>query len=497
MIIHLLKQPIPSKKAFIIQLLLNFIVATIVLLALSHAEKNIFWVQKFKDAVLDWRMSWQIGIEPRLANGQKIQPLAFIEIDDLTYRQWGSPIITPRKQLRSLIEQAKQGGANVIVIDLDLTRLSDGCFHEPEHSPICSPQQLNSDIALGLYLQQLNEEFSNPNQYDTPIILLNRTYRKPLDSNGYLKTDAFWEKPYSFLEGYLKEEQNVFWSARFLEPDNDQIQRRWPLVALACEDHHLTAVPSLPLLAAMAQLYSCKDSTRQAAYLIRDLKRRLNEWAQALPCDPQRGLTIPQLCRTITCSNLTITLPAKVGVSDKVHLIDLTKGNERIIYRFVPPNHLTSIQPRLIDSYRALTLLEKDITVNQQIVLIGNTYEENQVNYSIPFHDQPIASTYVIANAIDTLFRFGQFQPPSLLYKISLLGGMVILLTLIINYYKFPLALIWSIFCIGIFFWIESKVVHNDITVDIVCWSILAVQLIQIFYLKIAAKKIANTKSCQ
>jgi len=473
MITYLLTQPLPSQKSLVIQLLLNFIIATVVLLALPHAE-NIFWFQRFKDAVLDRRISWQIGIEPRLADGRKMQPLAFIEIDDRTYRQWGSPLITPREQLRSLIEQAKRGGANVIVIDIDLTRLSDGCFHEPEHSPLCSPQQLNADIALGLYLQQLNEEFYKPNQYDTPIILLNRTYRKPLDSDGYLKTEAFWEKPYSFLEGYLKEEQNVFWSASFLEPDNDQVQRRWPLVALACEEHHLTAVPSLPLLAAMAQLYSCKDSTRQAAYLIRDLKRRLNEWAHALPCEPQLGLTIPQLCQTIACPNLTVTLPTKAGVSDKVHPIDLATGSakERIIYRVVP----AKTQPRLINSYRALTVLEKGITVNQQIVLIGNTHEESQANYAIPLRYQTVASGYVIANAIDTLFRFGQFQPPALLYKISLLSGMVILLTLTLSYYRFPIALILSIFYVGILFWIEGQLAPNDIDIDIVCWSILIVQ---------------------
>lgn len=86
MITYLLTQPLPSKKSLIIQLLLNFIIATIVLLALPHAE-NIFRFQRFKDSVLDQRLSWQMGIEPRLAEGRKTQPLAFIEIDDRTYRR--------------------------------------------------------------------------------------------------------------------------------------------------------------------------------------------------------------------------------------------------------------------------------------------------------------------------------------------------------------------------------------------------------------------------
>jgi hypothetical protein len=496
MITPLLKQPPPTKKSLIIKLLLNFMLAIAILLTLSYSTK-LSWLQSVKDFAYDKKMDWQSNLEPRLADGRKMQPLALIEIDDSTYRQWGSPIITPRSAIRSLIEQAKHGGANVIVVDIDLTWLSDGCFHEPEHSPICSPQQLNADIALGLYLQQLNEEFFKPDQYDTPIILLKRNYRQPLNKDGYLETNAFEEKPYSFLDGYLKTEQNVFWSASFLQPDNDQVQRRWPLVALACEDHHLAAVPSLPLLAAMAQLYSCKDSTRQAAYLIRDLKRRLNEWAHTLPCEPQLGLTIPQLCQTIACPDLTVTLPAKAGVSDKVHRIDLAKGSatERIIYRLMPTNQLTSIQPRLIDRYRALTVLERNISVDQQIVLIGNTHEENRDNYVIPLHHQVLTGSYVIANAIDTLMRFGQFQPSSLLYKISLLMGMIILLTLTFGYYKFIIAFIFNILFIVILVWIESRLVHYDIGVEITCGSILAIQLAQVYYLKVITAKTSMTLS--
>lgn len=94
MITYLLTQPLPSQKSLVIQLLLNFIIATVILLALPHAE-NIFWFQRFKDSVLDQRMSWQIGIEPRLADGRKMQPLAFIEIDDRTYRQWGFAPLYP------------------------------------------------------------------------------------------------------------------------------------------------------------------------------------------------------------------------------------------------------------------------------------------------------------------------------------------------------------------------------------------------------------------
>lgn len=40
-----------------------------------------------------------------------MQNMVLFEIDDKTYRQWGSPIIMPRQQLKSLIEKAEHGRA--------------------------------------------------------------------------------------------------------------------------------------------------------------------------------------------------------------------------------------------------------------------------------------------------------------------------------------------------------------------------------------------------
>ncbi|TGO02562.1 hypothetical protein PN36_23110 [Candidatus Thiomargarita nelsonii] len=368
----------PSRKSLLIQFLINFAIAVIVLEYQSFNKNNAEYVPQ----------------------------MALFEIDEQTYRQWGSPILTPRDKLKSLIEKAEQGGANVVVVDIDLTWLSDGCFHVPGETPACSPVNFNSDVALGLYLQKLNEEFYEADKYDTPIILLRRTYRLPLDENGGLNTQAFLEKPYSFLEAYVKKEKNVFWTSTF--------EDGWQLAGLVCEDDHLSVVPSMPLLAAIAQVYSCEDSTRKAAYLIQEFKARLNAWAQSLPCDFKQGTTIAQICQKMDCPDLSISL-------SETHTIDLAQGTEKIV--------LTPPDSHLIENYRANKLLTAN--VDKQIVLIGVTHD---------IQTKKRDNVYLVANAVDTLLRFGQLNPPA--YKTFIL--LVIMLTLIFAYYSLIKALIFA-----------------------------------------------------
>jgi CHASE2 domain-containing sensor protein len=44
--------------------------------------------------------------------------ILFVDIDQLTYSKWGSPLITPRDELARIIEAAYTGGARVIVLDI-------------------------------------------------------------------------------------------------------------------------------------------------------------------------------------------------------------------------------------------------------------------------------------------------------------------------------------------------------------------------------------------
>lgn len=468
-----------SRKGLVVQGIVNFMVALVVIIALHQTVDGF---EGIKNTVFDWLMYFYSDSEPVTQTGRKRQRMALFEIDDKTYREWGSPVILPRDKLMSLIEKAYQGGANVIAIDTNLTWMSDGCFHEPGKLPACPPANASSDVALGSYLRQLNDEFHSRDQYDTPIILLSRTYRKPLDNNGAIQTEAFLESPYSFLESYIQDEKNVYWTNTFLEIDESG--QRWQLAALVRKNNHLTIVPSLPLLATMAQLYSCKDSTRNAAYQIRELRRRLNAWAQTLSGDTSQGTTIAQICQHQDCPNLTIAVPNKAGICDEVHEMDLANGleSERIVYRLVPPDNPAADQHDLIDRYSAVEVLEKGVNVEKQIVFIGATHQDNGKRYPIPIRSQLVDEVYLTANAVDTLIRFGQFQSPPLLYKISTIMVLVIILTLIFSYYEWIAALVLSSLLIGaVLFGFSGQALHHGIGIDMAL-AMMAIQIVQLIY---------------
>jgi CHASE2 domain-containing sensor protein len=467
------------KKRFFFLWLINFFLATIVLVIL-HTQSNLLFLNSLTEKTQDWLMYWRSYLEPVFSYQSQSLPLSLFTIDDKTHREWGSPLLTPRDKLKQLIEQARQGGANVIAINLDLARLSNGCFPEPGKISTCPTTQLQADVKLGLYLQQLNEEFHDPQNYDTPIILLEQAYRPPLDDNGFLQTGRFLEKPYSFFAAYLKEEKNVFWTSTFILADEDRIRRRWALVSLACENHHLTVVPSLPLLAAMAQRYSCEDSTRNAAYMIRDWKRRLNNWANPLPCDPSLGTTIWQICQRQPCPDLTIKLPSKKGVTEQNHIIDLTQnhGFEMINYRFAPfdNNQENGQKSHLFNQYSALDVLAHGVSVTQQIVLIGATHQENYDIYPIPIRFHEVNHLYSIANAIDTIQHFGQFKPQSFIYQLIILLILTLIITAVFNYYSLFSAWLLTTSLMVILLLIESVLMNYRFGITII-FSVIIIQL--------------------
>ncbi len=362
----------PSKKSFSTQLLINFTIATAVVVILHTAEDLVFF-KEIKDFALDTVMYWHSDFEPTLANGENRQRLALITLDDKTYRDWGFPVITPRDKLKALIEKAVQGGANVIAVDIELSWTSEGYIHAPNKLP---PSLSTADQMLADYLHDINARDTAP-----PIILTGM-YRKPLKDNGMIDNHAFFERQPSFLDRVLKAEKNVFWASSFFVVDEDRIWRRWQLAPLVCQQGHLTIVPSLALLTALAELHSVEPNKQNAAQNIRDLKTRLNDWAKQFYCDIKEK-TIAELCRTQkTCPDFTVTLPQKKGINDNSHLINLAakeakEANERIVYRFAPSDKPEPKRGAVIDIYTAAEVLADEAEFENQMVFIGVTHQDN------------------------------------------------------------------------------------------------------------------------
>ncbi len=450
----------PSKKSFSIQLAINFIIATAVVVVLHIAEDLVFF-KEIKDFALDTIMYYHSDFEPTLENGEKIQRMALITIDDKTYRDWGFPVITPRDKLQALIEKAVDGGANVIAVDIELSWASDGYIHAPDSLSLSTADQTLVD-----YLHNINARET------APPILLAGMYRKPLKDNGMID-NAFLERQPSFLDGVLKKEKNVFWASSFFVVDEDRIWRQWQLAPLVCQEGHLTVVPSLALLTALAELHSVEGNKQ--AQKIRDLKTRLNDWAKQFSCEVEEK-TIAELCRTQkTCPDFTVTLPQKEGVNDNSHLINLaaSETKERIVYRFAPSDKPDPKRGAVIDIYSAAEVLADEAELENQIVFIGVTHQDSGDRHPIPIRAlTDVDGVYIVANAADTLLRFGQLQPQSAHSKIIMSIILVILMTMIFTRFNVvPAFILSSLFVFALIIWTFYQLRHG-VDVDVALYSL-------------------------
>ena len=449
------KQYPPFKKY-----LVNFGIATVVVFALVFVEDLMFFKDK-KDQVLDLVMYWHSDFTPRLANGQKMQRMALIEIDQQTYRAWGSPVLTPRDKLKDLIEAAVKGGASVIAVDIQLSWWSDGFIHEAGKSAA------GADKELADYLKSLNDREDDK----APLVILTRVYHFPFDDQSFLV------RPPSFLDKVLIEEKNVFWSSTFFKIESDDIRRRWQLASLVCQDEHLSVVPSMQLLVALGQLY-VNDN---AALVIREFKQKLNNWANKLTCDVSAGTTIPKLCQAQNCPYFTIKLPQKTGISDEEHVIDLAGGREteRVVYRFAPDDDSNSQRRQLIDTESALRILAEGADVAKQVVFIGVTHQDSGDLHPIPIRDNYVSGVYVLANAVDTVLRFGQLKLQVWHYKFMVSLFVILIATVIFALFGIVRAFLFSTIIIFVILSVLSgQALHHGIGIDMAL-PLLTIQFIQ------------------
>ena len=206
----------------------------------------------------------------------------------------------------------------------------------------------------------------------------------------------------------------------------------------------------MQLLVALAYLHTNNNNTQAAAQIIRDFKTQWNQWAKQLTCEEHQGKTLAALCQLYPCPDLQVTLPAKARVSDTERQVDLREGyeTEKIIYRFAPADSAQAQRLNLIEAKPAQAILNKTlgIDVAGQIVFIGVTHPDDRDYHPIPIRYKDVAGVYILANAVDTLLRFGQFQPQSLQQKLILSIILILVISWIFTYFKICIAFLFSSF---------------------------------------------------
>jgi CHASE2 domain-containing sensor protein len=391
-----------QRSRFVRQALTNFAIGMVIalfLVYLHHLDNP--WLTELEDAGLDWMMQIHAGTTV----SENAIPIAWIEIDEHTYRAWGEPLFTPRARLAKLIEYAADSEALAIVVDIDLSRRSGDS---------------EGDRALQEYLE-------NHAAGSDPPLLLARTFRNPPDGSSH----TCREVRTSFLEtdGSLRKADEVFWASTLFTRDRDRVIRRWRLWEPACtEDGRPVIVPSIQLLAAAI----ATDTDAVPAAAVAGISNQL----QALSAGQCSGHSPP--ARGGTCGSVTdgVEKLDAGGLS-----IDTTPSHiqQRLIYS-IPWQGPASGRVIHRDSQKSLFVRHSAYPITApgpevdrswlsgRIVIIGSSYADARDSHATPIGEQPGA--LILANAIHSLVQYGQIEPPEAWQKLLIEAFLILIMSL-------------------------------------------------------------------
>ena len=315
----------------------------------------------------------------------KSPAFVFIDIDDATWKTWGSYLVTPRARIATLLGRVVRSKPLAIVLDVDLA-YSDGtdgkalkdflADYKPEWPPLLLVRSLADDPEGGLPRLRLTE-------YDRAI--------------GQRTVDG----------DLVPAKDNVMFTSPLFERDGDGQVRRWKLFVEACNGAAPVVVPSTHLAAAMI--------ARQAVYGAPQgdndppLKRLTSSLAPFTPANCERAnggregtLDSSPPDRPIRIEGDDVSKrviyrvawePGAVGLGPIVELPAAAGGETQLVE--VRPAHLI-VQG---DPAAAAPGLEG------RIVVIGGSFKSSGDRYNTPLGVMP--GSLVIINAIEALAQNG------------------------------------------------------------------------------------------
>ena len=82
-------------------------------LELPFVQKNAA-VATLQDGLINWQMDKLKGVD-------SASEIAWIDVDEKTYREWGEPLMTRRDKLADLIDFAMQHEPRAVIVDVDFS----------------------------------------------------------------------------------------------------------------------------------------------------------------------------------------------------------------------------------------------------------------------------------------------------------------------------------------------------------------------------------------
>ena len=389
------------RTRFFRHLVSNMFVGMTIALALAYMHHiHNPWLTEFEDAGMDWVMQMHVGTNL----SETAIPIAWIDIDEDSYRRWGEPLYTPRKKLARLIEYAAESNPLAIIVDIDLRQSGD---HQ-------------SDDALMEYIR-------NYSLQSRPPLILARTFRQPVNEASMACSEL--RNSYIENDSNITASTNIFWASTLFTQDRDRHIRHWRLWEAACtEEGDPVVVPSIQLL--VAAIVRSSDVVPVDA--VRMLDDELRNFA---PADCKAG----HLTEDKDSCHTSVRDVNRINVGGLVLDSSPSQIQQRLIYS-IPwqrPSSGHVLRGESLDQlfirHSAYPVTDGNQNIDRswlsgRVVIIGGSYVDARDNHATPIGEQPGA--LILANAINSLLQYGQIQPPTTWQKLIIEAFLILVMSL-------------------------------------------------------------------
>ncbi len=361
---------------------------------LRHTE----WVDSAQNLAMDTMIQLNAAL-PRMsapARGRPSHAFTLLDIDEKSYRSWNEPYHIPRDKLQGLVRFALEGGARLVVVDVNLNNPG---------------VDKTADAALLHYLESLTEAERGK------LVLLRLT--APPDIPG--RPPAYETLRATIVDALPPQKtKGINWAHPYFKKDqSDGVVRRWALYLKGCFAGRPTVLPSVQLMAAMVLGPAAERQalTRKFQRLLpascADLADRVEKrskarrWLVAYGYDlAAKGLT----------ERILYTMPYAVAGQD---------GHQAMSpdLAIIPAHLITeSATPPATDAVRG------------RVVFIGASYAASHDLHMTPLGLMP--GVMILANASKSLLVLGPITPPGPLVVWPLLLALIVFMSLAFSYFR-------------------------------------------------------------
>jgi len=360
-------------------------------LELPFVQKNAA-VATLQDGLINWQMDKLKGVD-------SASEIAWVDVDEKTYRDWGEPLMTRRDKLAALIDFAMQHEPRAVVVDVDFStpsRYDEALVHVLQKYGRC-PGACSPPILL---VRAFDDDVENA--YPGQAGRVNVARPSFLDQALGTSPDDPW-----------KAAGHVQWGAATTDHDPDELVRRWRLWEESCSAQGASVLtPSIALLAVAEQRLPLSE--------IRDAVQ-----PHQSACAHVSGQA-PQSNRSLQ-NELT-------GIGNPPHSLTLTERGlqRRIVYRISWDASNEAVRGSMLGEVVPAGSITQDSSagaaLQDRIVVIGSSWDPLDVHRT-PIGEMP--GSLVLINEVNSLERGDMLREPGIVGRYALEIALILFVSLV------------------------------------------------------------------